>query len=168
MNRRTKILRSFFFPILLAPAMVMGADVASSPWGPDDEIGRLNMITPESRKAALENLNPATTYDLSVEYYIGMPSWQEAGDPRFQMWMTHTPKGTQVDDPMSVGDKMNAQPGCPSGYGSSTSGNVDDPYPEGHPGGRSHVGRRQDERACQLHRLSVLDVCAYRYPYRRT
>ena len=61
MNRRTKILRSFFFPILLAPAMVMGADVASSPWGPDDEIGRLNMITPESRKAALENLNPATT-----------------------------------------------------------------------------------------------------------
>ncbi|MTI99650.1 MAG: cyclase family protein [Marinobacter adhaerens] len=108
MNRRTKILRSFFLPILLVPAMVVGADVASSPWGPDDEIGRLNMITPESRKAALENLNPAKTYDLSVEYFIGMPSWQEAGDPRFQMWMTHTPKGTQVDDPMSVGDKMNA------------------------------------------------------------
>ena len=85
------------------------ADVASSPWGPDDEIGRLNLITPESRRSALANLNPATTYDLSVEYFIGMPSWQAAGDPHFQLWMTHTPRGTIVDDPLSVGDSQNAR-----------------------------------------------------------
>ncbi|MEZ5507758.1 MAG: cyclase family protein [Gammaproteobacteria bacterium] len=85
------------------------ADVASSPWGPDDEIGRLNLITPESRRSALANLNPATTYDLSVEYFIGMPSWQAAGDPHLQLWMTHTPSGTIVDDPLSVGDSQNAR-----------------------------------------------------------
>lgn len=88
--------------------MASAADVGTSPWGKDDEIGRLNLITPESRRAALENLDPGHIYDLSVEYYIGMPSWQAAGDPRFQMWMTHTPKGTIVDDPMSLGEAMNA------------------------------------------------------------
>lgn len=83
-------------------------DVASSPWGKDDEIGRLNLITPESRQAALSNLDGNKIYDLSVEYYIGMPSWQTAGDPHFQMWMTHTPHGTEVDDPLSLGEEMNA------------------------------------------------------------
>ncbi len=87
--------------------MVNAADVGSSPWGKDDEIGRLNLVTPESRRSALENLNPSQVYDLSVEYYIGMPSWQAAGDPRFQMWMTHTPKGTAIDDPLSLGREMN-------------------------------------------------------------
>ena len=83
-------------------------DVASSPWGKDDEIGRLNLITPASRQAALDNLDGSKIYDLSVDYYIGMPSWQAAGDPHFQMWMTHTPHGTKVDDPLSVGEQMNA------------------------------------------------------------
>lgn len=88
--------------------MVNAQDVSSSPWGEDDEIGRLNLITPASRQSALSNLNPSKVYDLSVEYYIGMPSWQAAGDPHFQMWLTHTPHGTEVDDPLSVGHKMNA------------------------------------------------------------
>lgn len=108
MNRHTARLHSVILSILLAPATAGAADVASSPWGPDDEIGRLNLMNADSRKAALENLNPVKTYDLSVEYFIGMPSWQAAGDPHFQMWMTHTPKGTEVDDPLSVGDEMNA------------------------------------------------------------
>ena len=47
-------------------------------------------------------------YDLATEYYMGMPSWQDAGDPRYQFWMTHTPRGTEVDDPMGVGKDMNA------------------------------------------------------------
>ena len=46
-------------------------------------------------------------YDLSVEYFIGMPSWQAAGDPHYRMWMTHTPHGTVIDDPMNVGKPMN-------------------------------------------------------------
>lgn len=94
--------------LFLWPTFGHTQEVGTSPWGKDDEIGRLNLITPSSRQRALQNLDPATVYDLSVEYYIGMPSWQAAGDPHFQMWMTHTPHGTLVDDPLSVGDSMNA------------------------------------------------------------
>ncbi|WP_211285659.1 hypothetical protein [Marinobacter guineae] len=101
---KTKI--PFFAALMLsasvAPAMASAADVASSPWGPDDEIGRLNMMTVDSRMAALANLNPTRAYDLSVEYFIGMPSWQAAGDPHFQMWMTHTPKGAAPLRPVAI------------------------------------------------------------------
>lgn len=83
-------------------------DVGTSPWGPDDEIGRLNLMTESSKRHALDNLDARKVYDLSVEYYIGMPSWQAAGDPHFQMWMTHTPHGTVVDDPLYQGQNVNA------------------------------------------------------------
>lgn len=81
--------------------------VGTSPWGPDDDIGRLNLMTPESRAAVLSRIDGGTVYDLSVDYFIGMPSWQAAGDPHYRMWMTHTPDGTVVDDPLSVGRAMN-------------------------------------------------------------
>lgn len=84
------------------------AEVGRSPWGPDDEIGRLNLITEQSRAAVLGRLRGGKVYDLATDYYIGMPSWQVAGDPHYQMWMTHTPRGTRVDDPMKVGEAMNA------------------------------------------------------------
>ena len=29
--------------------------------------------------------------DLSVDYFVGMPSWVRANDPNYQLWMTHTP-----------------------------------------------------------------------------
>ena len=80
-----------------------GQEVGISPWGPDDEIGRLNLITPESRAAVMSRVTGGKVYDLATEYYMGMPSWQDAGDPRYQFWMTHTPRGTEVDDPMGVG-----------------------------------------------------------------
>jgi len=82
-------------------------DVGKSPWGPKDEIGRLNLITPASRAAILSRIEGAKSYDLAVEYFIGMPSWEAAGDPPYQMWMTHTPHGTTVSDPMKVGKEMN-------------------------------------------------------------
>jgi len=82
-------------------------DVGTSPWGKTDEIGRLNLMTPTSQSNILSRINATKTYDLSVEYFIGMPSWQAAGDPRYQLWMTHTPHGTVVDDPLKVGNKMN-------------------------------------------------------------
>lgn len=85
-----------------------GQEVGISPWGLDDEIGRLNLITPESRAAILSRIKGGKAYDLATDYYIGMPSWQAAGDPHYQFWMTHTPRGTEVDDPMGVGKKMNA------------------------------------------------------------
>jgi hypothetical protein len=83
-------------------------EVGISPWGPDDEIGRLNLITPASRAAILSRLDGSKVYDLATDYYLGMPSWQDAGDPHYQFWMTHTPRGTEVDDPMGVGKDMNA------------------------------------------------------------
>lgn len=82
-------------------------EVGKSPWGPKDEIGRLNLITPASRAAILSRIEGAKSYDLAVEYFIGMPSWEAAGDPPYQMWMTHTPHGTTVSDPMKVGKEMN-------------------------------------------------------------
>ena len=33
-----------------------GQEVGISPWGPDDEIGRLNLITPESRAAVMSRV----------------------------------------------------------------------------------------------------------------
>lgn len=81
--------------------------VGISPWGPSDEIGRLNLMNTESRDRVLSRIDGSTVYDLSVEYFIGMPSWQAAGDPRYQIWMTHTPKGTVIDDPMDMGAEMN-------------------------------------------------------------
>lgn len=101
--------------LALATAAAAGTTVASnaaevgrSPWGADDQIGRLNMITEQSRAAVLGRLRGGKVYDLATEYFVGMPSWQAAGDPHYQFWMTHTPRGTQVDDPMQVGAAMNA------------------------------------------------------------
>jgi len=90
-------------------AAVTAADqqVGRSPWGPGDEIGRLNLMTPESRAAVLSRITGGKTYDLSVEYFIGMPSWQAAGDPHYRIWMTHTPHGNTIADPLGLGETMN-------------------------------------------------------------
>ncbi|MBO6764006.1 cyclase family protein [Maricaulis sp.] len=101
------LIASFLAP-LIGLAAAFGQDaVGASPWGPDDELGRLNLMTDESRAAILGRIAGGRAYDLSVEYFIGMPSWQAAGDPHYQIWMTHTPRGTVVDDPMGVGEVQN-------------------------------------------------------------
>ena len=92
------------FPLTLAASQ---PDVGKSPWGPDDQIGRLNLMTDASRAAILARITGGRSYDLSVEYYVGMPSWYGIGDPRYQFWLTHTPRGTAIDDPMHVGDAQN-------------------------------------------------------------
>lgn len=76
-----------------------GLKVSQSPWGKDDEIGRLNWITPESRKAILESLDGSQVFDLAVEYFVGMPSWVAGHDPKYDIWMTHTPRGSLIDPP---------------------------------------------------------------------
>jgi kynurenine formamidase len=80
-----------------------GAVVSRSPWGPDDEIGRLNWITSESQAAVLRSLNGSRIFDLAVEYRLGMPSWLAASDPVYQISMTHTPRGSVVDDLSGAG-----------------------------------------------------------------
>lgn len=80
-----------------------------SPWGPDDEIGTLNMMTQNSKLEILSRISSGKTYDLSFEYFVGMPSLNSfgLGDPSYQFWMTHTPNGTVVDNPNGVGKKIN-------------------------------------------------------------
>ncbi|MED4205399.1 cyclase family protein [Neobacillus mesonae] len=75
---------------------------SKSPWGPNDEIGRLNLITPESRAKVLASINQTKAFDLTVNYFMGMPSWSAAGDPPYQIWMTHTPTGNVNDQLMGV------------------------------------------------------------------
>jgi kynurenine formamidase len=89
------------------PARSTMGGVGTSPWGPGDEIGRLNLMTDASRESVLSRVRGGRVYDLSVEYFIGMPSWQAAGDPHYRMWMTHTPHGTVIDDPLGLGEEMN-------------------------------------------------------------
>jgi kynurenine formamidase len=80
-----------------------GVKVSKSPWGPRDEIGRLNWITRETNRAILDHLDGTHVFDLNVEYFIGMPSWVAAGDPAYGIWMTHTPQGSVNDNLSGVG-----------------------------------------------------------------
>lgn len=72
--------------------------VGTSPFGAHDEIGRLNLITPESRARVMARVNPSVIYDLALDYFIGMPTWVACADPPYQIWMTHTPHGTCIDN----------------------------------------------------------------------
>lgn len=101
----------FFSVFLVSVSNADKAEVGISPWGPDDEIGRLNLMTTQTQATLLSRLDGSKIYDLSVEYFIGMPSWQAAGDPHYRIWMTHTPHGTVIDDPLQVGQKMNEHVG---------------------------------------------------------
>lgn len=92
---------------LTSASALAGPQVGTSPWGPNDEIGRLNLMTPASQAAVLTRLTGGKAYDLSVEYFIGMPSWQAAGDPHYRIWMTHTPHGNVVADPLGLGAGIN-------------------------------------------------------------
>jgi kynurenine formamidase len=81
--------------------------IGKSPWGPEDQKGALNRITPASRESILGRIDGSRVYDLSVDYFLGMPSFQAAGDPAYQIWMTHTPAGTVVDNLNGMGRRNN-------------------------------------------------------------
>jgi kynurenine formamidase len=84
-----------------------GLKVSKSPWGPDDQIGRLNMMTPASQAAVLARVDGSQVFDLAVDYFLGMPSWTAAEDPKYDIWMTHTPQGTVNDNLSSAGRAAN-------------------------------------------------------------
>lgn len=50
-------------------------------------------MTPASQAAALAAADASRVFDLAVDYFVGMPTWTELGDPEFQIWLTHTPQG---------------------------------------------------------------------------
>lgn len=79
----------------------------TSPWGKEDQIGTLNMMTDASKLQVLKSIGSGKTYDLGVEYFVGMPGFNFFGDPQYQYWLTHTPHGTLVDNPNYQGEAMN-------------------------------------------------------------
>lgn len=94
--------------LLLLFAKVEAQEVVGiSPWGPNDEIGTLNMMTEASKLQIISRIASGKSYDLSVEYFVGMPSFHALGDPPYQYWLTHTPNGTIVDNPNGMGEAMN-------------------------------------------------------------
>jgi kynurenine formamidase len=70
--------------------------VTTSPFGADDEIGMLNLIDAASREVVISRADASHVFDLSVDNFVGMPGWTAAGDPTYQIWMTHTPPGEKV------------------------------------------------------------------------
>jgi kynurenine formamidase len=84
---------------LLALPISQAAEVATSPYGPNDEIGVLNTLTDATRLTVLQQISSGKVYDLSVDYFVGMPGLVDLGmgDPPFHMWMTHTPNGLKVE-----------------------------------------------------------------------
>lgn len=82
-------------------------EVSESPFGPRDEIGMLNLVTPEISQSMLSAADATRVFDLSVDLFTGMPTWTQGGEPPYQIWMNHTPQGSAVDDPVSVGRAQN-------------------------------------------------------------
>jgi len=82
-------------------------EVSMSPFGPDDQIGMLNLITPEISAAMLAQADTGKIFDLSVDLFPEMPTWTAGGEPPYQIWMNHTPDGSVVDDPVGVGAEQN-------------------------------------------------------------
>jgi len=81
--------------------------VSMSPFGDDDQIGMLNLITPEISASMLARADTARIFDLSVDLFPEMPTWTAGGEPPYQIWMNHSPSGSVVDDPIGVGAEQN-------------------------------------------------------------
>lgn len=104
-------LSTLVLAILMATSATHASETeraGTSPFGPQDEIGMLNKVTPDSVFKVLRRISSGKTYDLSVEFYVGMPSYYFLGQPRFQIWNVHTPQGTIVDDPNGLGKEKNS------------------------------------------------------------
>ena len=91
-----------------AASIAQAGEVAKSPYGPDDEIGVLNELTPANTLAVLQRVSSGKTYDLSVDNFVGMPGLADLGlgDPPFHMWLTHTPRGLRVEKVAPAGSPL--------------------------------------------------------------
>jgi len=93
--------------ILVTNIFAQKDQVGTSPWGPDDEIGTLNLMHERSKFDILSKISSGEVYDLSVDYFVGMPSFHSLGDPPYQYSLTHTPHGTVIENPNGLGKEMN-------------------------------------------------------------
>jgi hypothetical protein len=76
-----------------------GGEVAGRPLGPDDEIGILNTLTAAQLSGVLQQVAIGKVYNLSVDYFVGMPGLVdlEMEDLIYHMWLTHPPSGVKVE-----------------------------------------------------------------------
>ena len=81
------------------PVSSQAAEVAKSPHGSNDEMGVFNTLTAAQSLAVLQRVSSGKVYDLSVDYFVGMPGLADLGmgDPPYHIWMTHTPSGVKVE-----------------------------------------------------------------------
>ncbi|RBL88799.1 cyclase family protein [Chitinophaga flava] len=93
--------------VLFSSVTALGQEVGKSPWGPADEIGSLNMMSDSLNVRLFSNISSGKIYDLGVEYFVGMPGFTELGDPAYQYWLTHTPRGTVVGNTTHQGEAVN-------------------------------------------------------------
>jgi len=82
-------------------------EITRSPFGPDDQIGMLNLLSADAARDILHRADGGRAFDLSVDLFMGMPTWTAGGEPPFSIWMVHTPRGSVVDDPVGVGRAQN-------------------------------------------------------------
>lgn len=93
--------------LLVSGSTATAQQAGVSPWGKSDEIGTLNMMSDSANLSLFSKLKTGKVYDLSVEYFVGMPGFTALGDPSYQFWLTHTPRGTVVGDHTKQGSEMN-------------------------------------------------------------
>ena len=59
-------------------------------FGKSDEVGTLNLIDAASRDAIMRQADASRVYDLSVDNFVGMPGWTEAGAHRLRVLIEHS------------------------------------------------------------------------------
>jgi kynurenine formamidase len=91
----------------IAAFAAKAGEPTSSPFGPDDEVGMINLITPQIARDHLARADGGKLFDLSVDLFLNMPTWTAGGEPPYDIWMVHTPRGSVVDDPVGVGPEQN-------------------------------------------------------------
>jgi kynurenine formamidase len=67
----------------------------------------VNLLTPSIARDQLARADGSRVFDLAVDLFMDMPTWTAGGEPPYNIWMVHTPRGTVVDDPVGVGRAQN-------------------------------------------------------------
>ncbi len=70
-SRPTTFFAMFFILFCTGRALAQRPEVGESPWGREDEIGRLNLMTDESREAIVSRVAGGTSYDLNRPGFPG-------------------------------------------------------------------------------------------------
>ena len=92
---------------LIAARNAKFREASKSPFGSKDEIGMLNLMTGQSMRRVMSEIDGGKVFDLATDYFMGMPAFTVFGDPSYQIWMSHTPQGTINEDPGRIGREQN-------------------------------------------------------------